>query len=61
MAQFGEFIHIDKMAMKYNYTHDDAFNLTWAEFMTILVLNRKREGVESRFLDIKRKSNDRNK
>ena len=61
LEQFGEFVHIDKMAREYNYTHSEAFELSWSEFITIIVLSRRREVVEHRFSEIKRKANESNK
>ena len=61
MQQFGEFTHIDKMAREYNYTHDQAFDLSWSEFMTILVLNRRRESVEYKFSELKKAANATNR
>jgi len=54
LQQFGEFVHIDRLALDYNYTHDQVFNLSWSEVMTIIVLGRRRATVEQRFYDIKR-------
>ena len=53
LQQFGQFVHIDRLALDYNYTHEQAFDLSWSEVMTIIVLGRRRDVVDYRYQEIK--------
>ena len=54
MKKYGEFAMLDKIAKDYNYTHDQVFDLSWREVITILALNNERAYIESRAGKMKR-------
>jgi len=39
---------IDSLARDYNYTHDEAFNLSVSEAFTYLVIGKKRDYIKSK-------------
>jgi len=48
LDKYGEFAHIDVLAKMYNYTHDQVFNLSWSEAMTMLAYNKESSFVEQK-------------
>lgn len=56
MKKYGEFVLIDHLATKYNYTHQDAFELSWRTAYTIAALGREQAYVESVATEMKRKA-----
>ncbi len=50
---YGDFANIDHIALVYNYTHAEAFSLSWSELMTIIVLGRRRAAVEYRYHELR--------
>jgi len=54
MKKYGEFVLIDSLAKTYNYTHDQAFDLSWREAYTMLALNREQKYIEAKAGEIKR-------
>ena len=40
LEKYGEFVIIDTICLNYNYTHEQVFNLSWSEVMTIIALNK---------------------
>ena len=59
MAKFGEFTLIDTMCLNYNYTHEQAFNLSWSEFMTIIALGREKAYIEAEVQKLMQRESNR--
>jgi len=60
MDKYGEFVLVDSLALKYGYTHEQVFNLSWREAFTMLALGREQQYIEARASDLKRQA-DKNK
>lgn len=54
MQKYGEFVIIDNLAIRYNYTHDQVFDLSWREAYTMIALGREQQYIESRASEMKR-------
>ncbi len=52
LVKYGEFTYIDLLATTYNYTHDQVFNLSWSEAMTMLAYNKEKDYVEQKVRQI---------
>ena len=46
MSKYGEFVIIDTICLNYNYTHEQVFNLSWSEVMTIIALNKDKSYID---------------
>ena len=47
LTKYGDFVYIDTVCGAYNYTHDQVFNLSWSEVMTIITLGKEKNFIES--------------
>jgi len=47
LDKYGEFVIIDTICLNYNYTHEQVFNLSWSEVMTIIALNKDKSYIDS--------------
>ncbi|GAG36376.1 unnamed protein product [marine sediment metagenome] len=56
MKKYGEFAMLDSLAIKYNYTHDQVFNLSWREAYTMMALGREQLYIETKASEMKRES-----
>ncbi len=57
LIKYGEFAYIDLLAITYSYTHDQVFNLSWSEAMTMLAYNKEKDYVEQKVRQIQEAAN----
>ena len=53
MAMYGEWALIDSVVKNSNYTHNEVFELSWAEVMQMVAYNRHVSYLEARSQEIK--------
>ncbi len=46
LDKYGEFVVLDTLCLNYNYTHEQAFHLSWSEVMTIIALNKDKSYID---------------
>ncbi len=61
LDKYGEFLVIDTLCLNYNYTHEQAFNLSWSEVMTIIAINKDKSYTDAEMhkANMKHESNSR--
>jgi hypothetical protein len=57
LNKYGDFTIVNKLAKDYNYTHEDAFNLSWRVAFTILALDKEQLYIETRAAEMAREKN----
>ena len=60
LEKYGEFVIIDTICLNYNYTHEQLFNLSWSEVMTIIALNKDKSYIDSELHRVNMKQSESN-
>ena len=60
LEKYGEFVIIDTICLNYNYTHEQVFNLSWSEVMTIIALNKDKSYIDSELYRVNMKQSESN-